>query len=188
MLRGRVIVLEPLTETHAAALAACADREQFRYFLHWPASWDEAGMAGFIRVLLGTPHTRAYAMRLVQTGEVIGSSSFMDIREKHRGLEIGSTWIAPAHRGTAVNPEAKFLMLREAFDRMGMIRVQLKCDARNAHSRRAIAKLGAVFEGILRRHMICPDGHCRDTAMFSITDQEWPAVRASLAARLGYVP
>ena len=175
--------MEPLRIDHAGDLFACADREQFRYFLNWPPSWDVPGFQAFLAALLAMPNTQSLVMRL-PTGEVVGSSSFMDIREPHRGLEIGCTWIVPRCRGTAVNPAAKRLMLTHAFETLGMVRVQLKCDARNVHSQRAIAKLGAVREGILRKHMICPDGFIRDTVMFSITDSEWPAVKAGLDARL----
>lgn len=182
-LQGNHLRLEPLTLAHAAELFACADREQFRYFLHWPQTWDVTGFEGFVSHLLATPQMQSLVMRL-PTGEVVGSSSFMDIREPHRGLEIGCTWIATAQRGTAVNPAAKRLMLAHAFETLGMVRVQLKCDGRNLHSQAAIAKLGAVREGVLRRHMVCPDGFVRDTVMFSMTDLEWPGVRARLDERL----
>ena len=94
------------------------------------------------------------------------------------------TFIDPAFRGTFVNPEMKFLMLQHAFETEGAIRVQLKTDARNAHSRAAILKLGAKFEGVLRKHGMQVDGTVRDTAMYSITDEEWPEVKQRLTARL----
>ena len=107
---------------------------------------------------------------------------------KHRGLEIGFTWIAKPHQGTLVNPECKYLLLRHAFDDQHAMRVQLKTDLRNVQSQGAIEKLGAVREGVLRKHIIRPDGYLRDTVMYSITAEEWPAVRAKLEQRLGYVP
>jgi N-acetyltransferase len=119
-------------------------------------------------------------------GHVLGSSSYLDIRPQHRTLEIGSTWIGHQFQGTFVNPEAKLLMLRHAFEDLGCVRVQLKSDARNVQSRAAMTKLGAKFEGILRKHMINPDGFVRDTAMFSIIAEEWPQVRQSLEERLAH--
>jgi len=112
----------------------------------------------------------------------------MDIRPEHHGLEIGATWIGKAYQGTSVNPENKYMLLRQAFERLGAIRVQLKTDGRNLQSQAAIAKLGAKHEGVLRKHVLLPDGYERDTVMYSITDDEWPAVKAALEERLGYVP
>jgi RimJ/RimL family protein N-acetyltransferase len=118
------------------------------------------------------------------TGRAVGTSSYLDAQPEHRGVEIGFTWIAPAHRGTSVNPESKLLMLSHAFDEKGAERVQLKCDARNTQSQAAIARLGAVREGVLRKHRVLPDGFVRDTVMFSITRAEWPGVREGLGARI----
>ena len=126
-----------------------------------------------------------FAQVLIESGRAIGGTTYMDIQHANRGVEIGSTWIGRAHHGTRVNPEAKYLLLRHAFEEQGAIRVQLKTDSRNLQSQRAIEKLGAVKEGILRNHMIMPDGHYRHTVMYSLTDDEWPAAKARLEARLG---
>lgn len=184
-LTGRHVHLEPLHESHAADLATGADAEMFRYFPapYAPAGVDEAGMAEYIRNR--TKGAVAFAIIDRASGRAVGSTCYLDIREAHRGLEIGATFILPAHRGTRVNPESKLLMLANAFDSMGMVRVQLKCDARNVPSMRAIEKLGAVHEGVLRRHMIMGDGFVRDTVMYSITEAEWPTVRDRLHARIG---
>ena len=108
---------------------------------------------------------------------------YLDIRAKERGLEIGFTWLAKALQGTQVNPECKYLLLRHAFEEQHALRVQLKTDGRNKQSQRAIEKLGAVREGVLRKHMIMPDGYVRDTVMYSITErQNWPAGRRRHAA------
>lgn len=160
-------------------LRSTFDAATFAHFSMQPEADD---FDGFLRRLLAVPDQRTYTMHT--DGEAVGSSTFLDLRPAHRGLEIGFTWIAPAWRGTFVNPEAKLLMLRHAFETLGCLRVQLKCDARNARSAAAIAKLGAVFEGRLRRHMTMPDGYVRDTLMFSVTDEEWPQVRAGLERRL----
>ena len=115
-------------------------------------------------------------------------TSYLDIRPRDLGVEIGFTWIAASCQRTAVNPESKYLLLRHAFDDQKAQRVQLKTDLRNVQSQKALEKLGAVREGVLRKHMMRPDGHLRDTVMYSIIAEEWPQVCAGLEARLGYVP
>jgi RimJ/RimL family protein N-acetyltransferase len=126
-----------------------------------------------------------YATVRQSDGVVVGTTRFIDIRRPHRGLEIGWTWITPAAQRTAINTEAKYLMLRRAFEEWGALRVQLKTDANNAQSRAAIQRIGAAFEGILRKQLLRDhDGYQRDTAMFSITDTEWPAAKRKLEARL----
>lgn len=182
MLEGFGLRLEPAAEIHAAGLARHADSSLFQYSLSAiPPAIDEAGLAYHLSALReGGLHP--YVM--IRDGEAVGVSCLMDVRPVHRGLEIGSTWIGKAHQGTSVNPAAKFLLLRHAFEGLGYERVQLKCDARNLHSQRAIEKLGAQKEGILRHHMILPDGYIRDTVMYSIIAEEWPTVRESLQTRL----
>lgn len=185
---GRVVRLEPLTLDHAAGLLAVATPDLFTLSPQKPAPWTEEGMRAELGGVLALRDCVAFAAILLGTGAPIGRTTYMDIRPSHRGLEIGRTWIAASHHGTRVNPEMKFLMLRHAFETLGAMRVQLKTDARNLHSQRAIAKLGAVREGVLRKHMILPDGVVRDTVLFSITDDEWPGVKERLIGRLGYEP
>lgn len=177
---GDRLVLSPTTLDDAEALAACADASTFDFSLGRPASSSVEDM----RRYLAARNAQPYTMRVRVSGEVVGCSSFMDLKPEHRALEIGSTWIAPRHRSTFVNLEAKLLMLAHAFESMHCVRVQLKCDARNERSAAAIRKLGAVFEGRLRNFGIMPDGYVRDTLMFSVTDAEWPEVRAGLENRL----
>lgn len=179
-LEGERLALAPTVPEDGPDLAATVDEATFAYSLGSPASFSVEDMA---RHLTGRDAV-LYTMRLREGGEAVGCSSFMDLRPAHRALEIGATWIAPAHRGTSVNPEAKLLMMRHAFETLDCVRVQLKCDARNVRSAAAIAKLGAVFEGRLRKYGILPDGFVRDTLMFSVTDAEWPEVRAGLERRL----
>jgi RimJ/RimL family protein N-acetyltransferase len=114
------------------------------------------------------------------TGEIVGSTRFDEITPAHRRVEIGWTWIAPRWQRTAINTEAKYLMLRHAFETWQCVRVQLKTDALNERSQRAIARLGAVREGVLRSQYIMPDGRRRDSVYFSILDTEWTAVKAHL--------
>ncbi len=118
------------------------------------------------------------------SGRIVGSTRFMNIDRANRRVEIGSTWIAPAWQRTAVNTEAKYLMLRHAFEVWGCMRVELKTDALNQKSRNAILRIGAKEEGTLRRHLVTWTGRVRDTVYFSILDDEWPGVRAALEARL----
>lgn len=186
-LDGRVVRVEPLSVGHAAELWEVADPSLFVYVWSWDASSFDAFRAS-IEKALRLPDWCPFAIVSQETGKAIGSTSYLEIRPAHRGLEIGSTWIARLYQGTPVNPENKYLLLRHAFETLGAIRVQLKTDGRNLHSQRAIAKLGAKLEGTMRKHIVMPDGYFRDTVMYSITYDEWPEVKAGLEARLGYAP
>ena len=184
-LEGRFVRLEPTTLDHAADLARAADADTFQYFITGgPASIDEAGIRGYIASKLASPTVQAFSVFSKELGKFVGMTSYMDIRPEHRGLEIGMTWYAGEARGTRVNPECKLLLLGHAFEVLGCVRVQIKTDARNKHSQAAIAKLGAVYEGTLRKHMIFPNGFVRDTVMYSVLPEEWPAMKARLEARL----
>jgi RimJ/RimL family protein N-acetyltransferase len=144
----------------------------------WIASaWERAGAAPDLREL-------PFAIVERAGGRAAGSTRYLDIRAEHRGLEIGWTWLGRAYRRTALNTECKYLLLRNAFEEMGAVRVQLKTDARNLVSRKAIERIGGVQEGVLRRHMLLSDGYVRDSVMYSITDVEWPDVRARLLRML----
>jgi RimJ/RimL family protein N-acetyltransferase len=122
---------------------------------------------------------------VVRDGDrVVGSTRFMNIDAANRRVEIGTTWIAQSWQRTFVNTHAKYLMLRHAFEAMGCNAVEIRTHSRNEQSRAAIERLGAKFDGILRRHMIMPDGHFRDTAVYSILPDEWPEVKARLEQRL----
>jgi RimJ/RimL family protein N-acetyltransferase len=131
-----------------------------------------------------------YPFTVIQTpgGRVVGSTRYMDVQAASKGVEIGWTWYAPETWGTVVNPEAKFLLLRHAFEEWGAIRVQLKTDLKNLRSQAAIKKLGAKEEGVLRRHRFRRDGTIRDSVIFSIIREEWPAVKAALEERIGSAP
>lgn len=122
---------------------------------------------------------------LLETGQVIGSTRFWKIDRDNRTLEIGSTWLASAWQRSFVNTEAKYLMLRHAFEAMGCVRVQFTTDETNLKSRAAILRLGAKEEGILRHERLMPNGRKRNSVRFSIIDDEWPAVKSALQARLG---
>lgn len=129
-----------------------------------------------------------FATVLRATGQVIGSTRFWKIDHRNRKLEIGSTWLAAVWQKTCVNTEAKYLMLRAAFEDMGCVRVQFTTDETNAASRAAILRLGAQQEGMVRNERIMPNGRKRNSVRFSIIDDEWPTVKARLEARLGQAP
>ena len=187
-LEGKYTRLEPLALSHASGLfTACQDEEIWR-LMPGPMFSSVAAVEAWIADALkdqSTGASVAFATVRVSDGVVVGSTRYIDIRHPHRAMEIGWTWLAREAQRTAVNTDAKFLMLRHAFEDHGAIRVQLKTDERNEKSRNAITRLGAVFEGILRNYQTrSHDGYVRNTAMFSITDSEWPAVKAGLQAKL----
>ena len=188
LLSGRSVRLEPLSADHAPALFKAAQTEEIWRWLAIPMFPSVAAVEAWITDALKEQAgggSVVFATVRASDGVVVGSTRFLDIRRPHRALEIGWTWLAREAQRTAVNTEAKFLMLQHAFENLGAVRVQLKTDERNEKSRKAIGRLGAVFEGILRNYQTRPyDGYVRNTAMFSITDAEWPGVKAKLEALL----
>jgi N-acetyltransferase len=188
MLCGRVVRVEPLELRHAPGLLEAATPDLFTYTPQAPKEWSLAGFEADVRRVTTLPGVVAFAMVEVATGKVIGRTTYMDIQPDSRGLEIGRTWISRPHQGTAVNPEVKYLMLRHAFEMLGAIRVQFTTGGTNLHSQAAIAKLGAVREGVLRKNRIMPTGLPRDTVYYSILEEEWPAVKLRLTERLGWEP
>lgn len=190
-LTGRTVRLEPLdADAHAEDLARAMEAQTLRYLYTWTARPGDVGaMRANIERSCSADNWRPFAVVLLETGKAVGSTSYLDIHPDHRGLEIGSTWINSAYQGTRVNPEMKYLMLRHAFETDlfpggPAIRVAIKTDLRNVQSQRAIEKLGAVKEGVLRRAAIMHDGWLRDTVVYSITFEEWPAVKAKLEQRI----
>jgi RimJ/RimL family protein N-acetyltransferase len=187
LLEGRHVRLEPLETRHAAALfEAGRDPGIFQWFLTPPFN-SVGDTESWVADALNTQAAGAdicFVTVRRQDGRVVGSTRFLDLRRPHRSLEIGNTWVTRDAQRTVVNTEAKYLMLRHAFEVLGAVRVQLKTDLRNLPSRRAIARLGATEEGILRKYQTRFDGYVRDTVMFSITAEEWGAVRLRLEAML----
>jgi len=185
-LEGRLVVLEPLAESHAEGLwRAARDPDVWR----WTHADVGASRAAFDRWLQQTlEEARSGASvpfaQLRSGGEPLGSTRYMSIRPEHRGLEIGHTWLSSRAWGTGVNAEAKLLLLRHAFEELGAMRVEFKTDAKNERSRAALAALPARFEGVFAKHMLVRDGAVRDSAWYAVTDDEWPAVRAALEARV----
>jgi len=182
-LAGRQVRLEPLAGRHVDALVRNgAEAEVWRWS---PAmrtdpresvrAWCDAVMPMHARGEMA-----AFAIVDLARGEAVGGTTLFDYSEANRRVEIGYTWLAKTAWRSALNTECKLLLLRHAFEELGMNRVQLKTDARNVRSQAAIARLGAVREGVLRAHMVMPDGWVRDSVMFSIVAAEWPAVKARL--------
>src|SRR5262245_20366482 len=182
---GRWVRLEPTAAEHREPLRAAADDDRiWRHTLAlgrgpgFDAMFDEA----FAQRDAGRQFP--FAVRQLADGRLVGSTSYLDIMPRHKRVEIGSTWYAPDVWGTRVNPDCKLLWLEHAFDVLGVNRVALVTDLLNERSQRAIAKLGAVREGVLRAHMVSQGGRIRDSVVFSITTAEWPQVKAGLLARL----
>ena len=185
-LEGEHVRLESLTMDHLDGLAAVGlDEDLWR--LSPRRIETRTDMQGYIAEALDE-HARGVSLPFatVDTASqtVVGSTRFGNVALAHRRAEIGWTWIAGPWQRTAINTEAKWLMLRHAFETWGCHRVELKTDSRNVRSRRAMRRIGAVEEGTLRKHMVTASGHIRDTVYFSITDDEWLAVEAALVARL----
>ncbi|MFL6291342.1 MAG: GNAT family N-acetyltransferase [Thermoanaerobaculia bacterium] len=183
-LEGRILRLEPLSLDHAPGLWPHAGPEVFHWLADLPRDGSYEAFRDWIAQTMSRPASLTFALLLVETGEPVGVSGYLEIRPEHRGIEIGRTWIGKAYQGSRVNPESKLLLFRHAFETLGALRVQLKTDLRNLHSQRAIEKLGAVREGVLRKYQIRSNGEVRDTVMYSVLADEWPDVRARLEARL----
>ncbi len=187
-LEGKVVRLEPLRREHAPqlwAVAIDAVDDIFRW-IPYPVRTLEDMQDGIDRILAEQARGQSVAFTTVEKSSagMIGSTRFMNMDLSNRRVEIGSTWIAPAWQRTAVNTEAKYLMLRHAFEQWQCLRVELKTDSLNQKSRGAILRLGAKEEGTLRQHMVTWDGRRRDSVYFSILDTEWPTVKARLEAKL----
>jgi N-acetyltransferase len=186
-LTGRVVRLEPLSEAHVPDLAVAGRDESIWQFMRYGDITTEAGMRAWVQMLLeeqAQGYGLPFAVIHQESGLAIGSTRYLDIRWQHRSLEIGGTWYALAHQRTAVNTECKYLLLKHAFEGLHCVRVQLKTDLRNERSQRAIERIGAVKEGVLRNHMILPDGYLRHSVIYSIIDIEWPSVKKYLESRL----
>jgi RimJ/RimL family protein N-acetyltransferase len=185
-LTGRFVRLEPLSSDHLGGLCRIGLDPDLWRWIPVPVT-NESEMRDYVQTALDDQRAGIalpFVVRDAQSGDVIGSTRYGAISEPNRRVEIGWTWYAKDRQRTPVNSEAKLLLLAHAFERLGMVRVELKTDALNAASRAAIARIGATQEGIFRRHLVCRSGRIRDTVYFSILDSEWPEKKRALQARL----
>jgi N-acetyltransferase len=186
VLEGTHVRLEPLTIGHLDALTAIGlDPDLWRWTLARNHTPDD--MRQYVETALAerqAGQSLPFATVERSSGRVVGSTRFAAIERMHRRVEIGWTWIARPWQRTAVNTEAKYLMLRHAFETWRCLRVELKTNSKNERSRRAILRIGATEEGTLRKHQLNADGTSRDSVYFSITDDEWPSVKRRLEAMM----
>ncbi len=185
-LPGRLVVVEPLARAHEEDLRAAAEDEEIFTWLPVDLGTQDALQAWFAAAGEAAAREREvpFAILWAESGRTIGSTRFLEIRLEHLRVEIGWTWLAQQAWGSGANVEAKLLLLTHAFEHVGVRRVEFKTDARNERSRGALEALGAQFEGILRKHMVVQRGAPRDSAYFSVIDDEWPEVKAGLKRRL----
>lgn len=182
ILEGKHVRLEPLREKHAEGIWEAGRHDSiWTYMSKKMESFQDA--VDFINTAVDNESKGTelpFAIIDGRDDNIIGSTRFLAISAKDKGLEIGHTWLTPSVWKTAVNTECKYLLLKHCFEELGCIRVQLKTDLRNLNSQRAIERIGGVKEGVLRSHMIVQNGYVRDTVMFSILDREWPTVEERL--------
>jgi RimJ/RimL family protein N-acetyltransferase len=184
-LEGRIVRLEPLRADHEEGLwLASRDPRTWRWLSVVQPQTPDAWHFFHTQALAAAESGSEIPLVTLRDEVVVGSTRFLALRPEHGSLEIGWTWLHPDAWGSGANVEAKQLQLRQAFEVWGCRRVEFKTDALNDRSRGALEALGATFEGVHRKHMLVRDGENRDSAWYSVTDADWPAVRAHLNARL----
>lgn len=186
-LTGKHVRLEPMTEEHTAGLAEIGVGQPFWHFMLYGDMNSVADMRKWVRDILSRAEKGTdlpFIVTHLASGRVAGATRYLNIMPKDRGLEIGGTWYGTEFQRTPVNTECKYLLLEHAFETLGCIRVQLKTDLRNGRSQKAIERIGAVKEGVLRNHMILPDGYYRHSVFYSILDTEWPDAKKRLEEML----
>jgi RimJ/RimL family protein N-acetyltransferase len=182
-LTGKHVRLEPLSEKHISGLAEIGIGQSFWNFMVYGDMNTEADMENWVQDILKRAEKGTdlpFAVIHQASGKVAGATRYLNIMPNDYGLEIGGTWYGQEFQRTAVNTECKYLLFSHAFETLKAIRVQLKADSRNERSQKAMERIGAKREGILRNHMILPDGHIRHSAFYSILDSEWGDVKKRL--------
>jgi RimJ/RimL family protein N-acetyltransferase len=189
-LEGHHVRLEPVTLSHVPSLWRAGAYEEIWQYLPYAMRSDEETRAYVASEL--AKQEAGLVVRFVTVAraiaQVVGSTSYLNIERQHRRVEIGGTWITPAWQRSAINTETKYLQLRHAFETLGCIRVEFRTDTLNTKSRQALARIGATEEGTFRNHMIMPGGRIRHSVYFSVTDDEWPRVKAHLERLLAAYP
>lgn len=187
LLTGTHVRLEPMSEAHIPGLAEIGVGQPFWDFMLYGNINTVDDMRSWVQDILSRA-TKGTDLPFVvihlASGRVAGATRYLNIEPQNRALEIGGTWYGPEFQRTVVNTECKYLLLSHAFETLNCIRVQLKTDQRNERSQRAIERIGAVKEGVLRNHMILPDGRYRHSVFYSILDTEWPDVKKRLEAMM----
>lgn len=186
-LEGRWARLEPPGEQHIPDLLVAAQSPEIWEFVASPPFRTADEIKAAFQQWAAASDSVSFAVVRRRDGRAVGMTAYLNIAPRDRALEIGGTWLDPQVWRTPINTECKYLLLRHAFETLGCIRVQLKTDSRNVRSQRAIERLGAAKEGVLRKHMIIHNGYQRDTVMYSIIETEWPAVKARLEGFLNHV-
>lgn len=188
VLTGKYVRLEPMTLDHAESLAEIGVGHDFWKFMVYGDMKTVDDMRGWVKDILSRAEKGTdlpFVAVHLASGRVAGATRYLNISRNDRGLEVGGTWYGLEFQRTIVNTECKYLLFKHAFETLGAIRLQLKTDLRNERSQRAIERIGAVKEGVLRNHMILPDGYIRHSVYYSIIDSEWGAVKKQLEAMLG---
>jgi RimJ/RimL family protein N-acetyltransferase len=187
VLEGNYVRLEPMTEAHIPGLAEIGLHQTFWDFMLYGNMETESDMANWVRDIVtraGRGTDLPFVVIHLESGRVAGATRYLNIMPKDKGLEIGGTWYGVDFQRTAVNTECKYLLLTHAFETLGCIRVQIKTDALNLRSQKAIERIGAVKEGVLRNHMILPNGRIRHSVYYSIVDSEWSDIKKRLEEML----
>ncbi|HVW24228.1 MAG TPA: GNAT family protein [Polyangiaceae bacterium] len=177
-IEGRIVRLEPIDERHREGLRAAAERDPR---IHRYTNMESFGFDRWFDLALETQKEVPFVVLV--DGVPAGSTRYLNVEPMHKRLEIGWTWLERAHWGTGANVEAKYLLMRRAFEEWGAMRVEFKTDARNLRVRGALLGVGGTFEGIFRKHMILPDS-VRDSAWYAVVDDDWPRVRAMLEGKV----
>jgi RimJ/RimL family protein N-acetyltransferase len=183
VLEGKHVRLEPMTEAHISGLAQIGLSQDFWQFMLYGDMNTEEDMVNWVRDILARAEKGTdlpFVAIHLASGRIAGATRYLNIMPKDHGLEVGGTWYGLEFQRTPVNTECKYLLMRHAFETLRCIRVQLKTDLLNVRSQKAIERIGAKKEGVLRNHMILPDGRIRDSVFYSILDTEWPQVKKKL--------
>ena len=186
-LAGRFVSLEPLCKAHIPGLAEVGLDDRIWQYMRYGIVRTKADLSAWVLDMLRLQEAGndlPFAVIHLPGGKPVGCTRYLDIHPQDRNLEIGGTWYGIDYQRTAVNTESKYLLLKHAFESLGCLRVVFKADQRNERSQRAIERLGASKEGVLRNHVILPDGHVRSSVVYSILIEEWPQVRANLEEKL----
>ena len=186
-LTGKDVRLEPLSEAHIPGLAEIGIGQKFWHFMLYGDMKTDADMRNWVLDILKRARQGTdlpFVAIDLTSGRVAGSTRYLNIMPKDRGLEIGGTWYGIEFQHTAINTECKYLLMTHAFETLKAIRVQLKTDSRNERSQKAIERIGAKKEGVLRNHIILPDGYFRHSVFYSVLDTEWPEVKKNLEAMM----